>query len=672
MRSTTPFLIAALALTSSAACGVEDGGDALTRVAQPADWRTLGVGRLAPTIIGTTIDGRDWSLDSDGGHTIMVLAFTSSTCPVSRKYAPALARIESQWHERGVAFVFINSCEGENPTDIRKQIAEHAMNGAYVMDADHRIAAALNATTTAEVLVLDAARTIVYRGAIDDQYSLGQSLDAPRHTYLIDALDATLAHAQPLVRATSAPGCALEIPQTKAASSASPAAITWHNRISRIVQDNCMTCHRAGGVGPFPLETYDQVKSRSSMLARVVGAGVMPPWFAAPSPADQHSPWKNDRTLAEADKSDLLAWLKSAEKLQGDARDAALPRAFPDTWSIGEPDAVLQIPKPIDVKAEGVMNYIHLRVDTNFDEDHWVQAIEVLPTARQVVHHVLVFVLPKSETGDEKIRDAIDESRGFFAAYVPGNSAAIFPEGFAKFLPKDSTLIFQLHYTPNGEATTDQTRIAFKFARGRPEHVVRVAGIAQHRLRIPANDPNHQELASLQVPFDVHVMSFMPHMHVRGKAFRYEAQLPDGETKTMLDVPRYDFNWQLRYELREPLTLPAGSTINVTAWYDNSRNNPANPDPDKLVRWGPQTTDEMMLGYVEYYSDAEDLQNGFNQPGAPSRDLAAADRFDRLLKLLDKNNDQVITRDEVPDRFARQFKALDRNSDGQVTRDEMR
>lgn len=669
------ILASMLVMCAAASSAIASDDDALVRTAKAIDCREINVGRLAPPLSGRTIDGKDWVLPSAAATKVSVLAFTSSTCPVSRKYLPTLTELQSSWSGRGVEFILINSSEGEDIADIRKQLAACQLACAYLIDADHRLAVALDATTTAEVFVLDAARTIVYRGAIDDQYSLGQSLDAPRHTYLVDALNATLTGAQPLVRATSAPGCVLESPGENTAQAAAPMVITWHNRISRIVQDNCMTCHRSGGVGPFALETYDQVKSRSNMLRRVVDAGIMPPWFASPTPADGHSPWKNDRTLSDADKADLLAWLGSADKPEGDAQDAPLPRTYPDTWSIGEPDAVLRIPKPIEVKADGVMNYIHLRVDTNFDEDHWVQAIEVLPSARQVVHHVLVFVVPKSETGDEKLRDAIDETRGFFAAYVPGNSAAVFPEGFAKLLPKDSTLIFQLHYTPNGKATTDQTRIAFRFAKDKPQHIVRVAGIAQHRLRIPPNDPDHVETASLNVPFDVHVLSFMPHMHVRGKSFRYEAKLPDGSTKTMLDVPRYDFNWQLRYELREPLMLPADSTINVTATYDNSADNPANPDPGKQVRWGPQTTDEMMLGYVEYYADAEDGQTGFSpseqHTGGASRDLASADRFDRLLKLLDRNNDQIIARDEVPDRLTRQFNNLDRNNDGRVTRDEM-
>ena len=655
---------------SSSVSMAGDDGVAVARVAAPADWRELGVGRLATALIGTTIEGERWSFDSISGQKAIVLAMTSSACPVSRKYAPTLARLEAAWRDRGVAFVFINSSEGEDIADIRKQIAEHRLAGTYVMDADHHLAAALGARTTAEVFVLDAARTITYRGAIDDQYGLTTALEAPRHSWLRDAIDATLQGKQPPVRATTVSGCAIEAPPVGGAQPPPTGGVTYHNRISRIVQDNCLECHRTGGVAPFPLETYAQVKSRSAMMRFAVNDGIMPPWFATAAADQPHSPWANDRSLTSQDKADLLAWLDSVDKPEGDPAAAPLARTFDGEWTIAKPDVIVQIPEAVEIKVDGIMPYMHMRVDLDYDDDRWVQAIEVLPTARQVVHHVLVFVVPKAAVGDQ-VRDAIDETRGFFAAYVPGNGAVTFPEGFARILPKHSSLIFQVHYTPNGAATTDQTRLGMRFAPSPPRHTVRVAGIADRRIRIPPNEPNHDEHASLKVPFDVHVISLMPHMHVRGKAFRFETTLPDGSALTPLDVPRYDFNWQLTYRLREPLALPAGSVINTTAWYDNSIGNPANPDANATVEWGPQTFNEMMLGYIEYYTDAEDGQADFSRPAGAGRDLAAADRFERLLTLLDHDKDGVIAREEVPDRLQRQFKALDRDADGRLTREEM-
>jgi hypothetical protein len=219
------------------------------------------------------------------------------------------------------------------------------------------------------------------------------------------------------------------------------------------------------------------------------------------------------------------------------------------------------------------------------------------------VHHVLVFV---QEPGKAGFAGEGDERDGFFAAYVPGNSHALYPDGFAKKLPAGARLRFQIHYTPNGTATQDQMRLGFVFSAGPPEHVIRVAGIANHRLSIPPGANHHPATAVLPVPADVKLLAFTPHMHLRGAAFRYEAILPDGTIRTLLDVPRYDFNWQLSYRYAEPQSLPRGSQIRATGWFDNSTDNPANPDPAKTVRWGQQTFDEMMLGYVEYYVPDEE------------------------------------------------------------------
>jgi hypothetical protein len=257
------------------------------------------------------------------------------------------------------------------------------------------------------------------------------------------------------------------------------------------------------------------------------------------------------------------------------------------------------------------MNYVTVNVETTFDEDKWVQAMELQPTAKGVVHHILVHVIPKSggiaarlPGGAFRVRDDVDDERsGYFAAYVPGNSHTLFPDGQAKRLPKGAKLRFQMHYTPNGIATTDQTRLGLVFAKAAPAVELKVAGIANVGLRIPAGAENHKEVAKMKIPHDVTLTGLMPHMHVRGKACKYELTTPDGKTTTLMDCPHYDFNWQLRYQFAEPRKVPKGSTLTFTAWYDNSTKNAANPDPKKTVHWGQQTFDEMMLGYIEYATE---------------------------------------------------------------------
>ncbi len=536
-----------------------------------------GVGKFVPDVAFADLAGKAGKLSDFKAAKLTVVAFTNTTCPICKKYAPSLSRLEKAYAAKGVSFLFVNPTAADKPAD-------HGFAGRYVHDTDGKLTAAFGATSTTEVFVLDAARTVLYRGAIDDQYGLGYSLDSPRTKFLTVALEEALAGKVPTVGATTAPGCELDANPAKAPA----VALTYHARIERIVQANCVECHRSGGVAPFTLDKYDDVVSHKATIKRVVTDGTMPPWFAHTKGG--HSPFANDRSLLEADKKDLLAWLAGDLK-KGDPADAPLPRKYESGWLIGKPDAVFQIPRAVAVKAEGTMAYQNLAVPTNFDEDRWVQALEVQPTAREVVHHVLVFAAPKGGRFNEN---------GFFAVYVPGNNVLIYPDGYAKKLPKGATLRFQIHYTPNGKATTDQTKLGVVFAKEAPRYEIHTAGIANVSFKIPAGADNHPVTARIPVPTDARILALFPHAHLRGKAAKYELKTPDGKTTTLLDVPNYDFNWQLQYRFAEPVAVPRGSSISYTAWYDNSSKNPANPDPKKDVKWGQQTFEEMHLGYVEY------------------------------------------------------------------------
>lgn len=557
-----------------------------------------GVGRFVADLSFADLAGKSGKLSDFQSSKALVIALTSTSCPLTKKYAPSLARLEKEFASKGVSFLFINPTATDSLADIKTVLKDNGITSRYVHDKDGKLTAALGALTTTEMFVLDAARTLVFRGAVDDQYGLGYALDAPRQNFLKDALTALLAGKVPAVAATEAPGCALEVEKSERALSKD---ITYHNRISRLVQNNCLECHRTGGVAPFSLETYDDVKSHAGMIRKQVDRGAMPPWFAAPSKENAHSPWANDRSLSPSDKADLLAWLAS-DKPVGNPADAPLARVFPAGWKIGTPDLIVQLPRAVPIKATGVMPYQTLVAETKLTEDKWIQAYEVQPTAREVVHHVIIKVRqPGAKVSSKEADDGADEREGYFAIYVPGNDHAVFPKGFGKKIPAGATVSFQIHYTPNGKATTDQMQLGFVFAKEPPRHTIHVAGVASMNFSIPPGAPNHEVNARIQLPFDAMVTGFMPHSHLRGKAARYEATLPDGTKKLLLDVPRYDFNWQLHYQFAEPVRLPRGTTLTYTAWYDNSANNPANPDPTKTVGWGSQTFDEMMLGYVEYY-----------------------------------------------------------------------
>ncbi|MBX7209302.1 MAG: redoxin domain-containing protein [Verrucomicrobiaceae bacterium] len=554
-----------------------------------------GVGRMIPDIALTDTMGTGVKLGDFQKNKALVIALFGTSCPVSLKLAPELARIEKEYGARNVGFLLVAPVAGEKPENISKFINGAGLTSAVVHDVDGVLAAALGATTTTEVFVLDAARTLVYRGAINDQYGLGYAKDAPSESYLRPALDAVLRSAAPVVTATTAPGCALDLRTTT--STSAPATPTWHREISRIVAGHCVECHRAEGLAPFSLETYADVIEHAGMIKKQVTRGAMPPWFAAKQPGEKESPWANDCSLDEKDKAALLAWLDSP-RAEGDPKDAPVPHQWPSGWSIGQPDYIVQLPRPIHIKAEGTMPYQVVNTQTTLTEDKWVQAYEIMPTDRKVVHHVIVSVHPK---GTQHVKDRDEGAGGYWAAYVPGNSKEIYPDGFARKLPAGSVVSFQIHYTPSGKATQDQLRMGLVFAKSPPRYMVQTTGLPRRALNIPPGDANHVEVETRTIPFDMNVMGFLAHLHLRGKSFKYEVVKPDGSTETLLDIPRYDFNWQLRYTLGQYRTLPRGTILKITAVYDNSAGNPANPDPTATVRWGQQTQDEMMIGYIEHF-----------------------------------------------------------------------
>jgi mono/diheme cytochrome c family protein len=589
----------------SAAAGSEGGEPApveppVRQGPKPVRPGDHGIGRRVGDVAYTDITGEKRSLSTIAADRIVVFAMTSTSCPLSRRYLPRLAELAASSGD-DIVWILVNPVATDEPAEMRIAAANFGGETAYVHDPDGRLTAAIGGVTTTDVVVLRADRTIAYHGAIDDQYGFGYSRDTPRRRFLADALAAIRRGEQPPVAATEAPGCVLDAQ----AAPVAPTDVTYHGRVSRIVERHCVECHRDGGVGPFPLDTYEHLVAHAAMVRQVIDRGIMPPWFAAPPETDAetgrvHTPWANDRSLAAAEKQDLLGWLAGGRPL-GDPADALQPRTYPDGWQIGTPDAIFEFAEPVPVKATGVMPYQNVIVETRLPEDRWVQAIEVQPGDRDVVHHALIHVAGTEDRAAAPRDAAAEERGGFWGEYVPGQNTLVYPVGFAKKLPRGARLRFQMHYTPNGTATTDRTRVGVIYAREPPRHEVRVAGIVNARISIPPGVADHREEASLRLPFDATIMGFLPHLHVRGKACRYELIRGDGGRSTLLDIPRYDFNWQLLYRLHEPLPLRAGDTLVFTAWYDNSPDNPANPDPTQTVRWGPQTFDEMHLGYVEYY-----------------------------------------------------------------------
>jgi hypothetical protein len=284
---------------------------------------------------------------------------------------------------------------------------------------------------------------------------------------------------------------------------------------------------------------------------------------------------------------------------KGDDTDLPKAKAFADGWRIGKPDVVYTMPEAqtIPAKAARGIPYRHAMVKTDFAEDRWIQAAEARPGNATVVHHIIVYILDERRRTEGRV-DGI--GNGFLVGHAPGDLPAVFPAGAAKKLPKGATLVFQMHYTPSGTEQTDQSSVGLIFAKEPPKYEVRTRSIANNRLSIPAGAEAHEVVSTTTFRDDTLLFTLLPHMHLRGKDFTYKAVYPDGKEEVLLSVPRYDFNWQSNYRLAKPLTLPAGTRIECTAHFDNSEKNRNNPDPTKAVRWGEQTWEEMMIGFVDY------------------------------------------------------------------------
>jgi hypothetical protein len=391
-----------------------------------------------------------------------------------------------------------------------------------------------------------------------------------------------------------------------AAITAAAPVPTFSKDIAPILQHNCQGCHRPGEAAPMSLLTYQQARPWAKAMKEAVLLKKMPPWPADP----QVGHFSNDRSLPSKDRDTLIAWVDGGAP-EGNPKDLPKPVAFVEGWNIGKPDRVIEMPQPFDVPASGTIDYQYVILPLNLTQDTWIQSAEARPGNRAVVHHVIAFIRdPESKWMRDKQpgevfvpRNARGDKQSFsgdiLAGYAPGVPATQLPPGAARLVKAGSDVVLQLHYTANGKAGQDQTRIGFNFAKEAPKERVMTWGASNSKFKIPPGDPNYQVDSEVELAADVKLVSLLPHMHLRGKDFEYRLVFPTGETQTILRVPRYDFGWQLSYDLAGGMNLPKGTKIACTAHFDNSPNNPANPDPTREVKWGDQSWEEMMIGFFD-------------------------------------------------------------------------
>jgi hypothetical protein len=400
-----------------------------------------------------------------------------------------------------------------------------------------------------------------------------------------------------------------------------PATVTFHKDVLPVLQKNCQSCHRPGEAAPMSFLTYDQVRPWAKAIRETVLAKRMPPWFADPA----HGKFRNERVLSQAEIDTLTNWANNGAP-EGNRKDAPKPVDWVEGWNIGKPDLIVEMPNAYTVPAEGTIEYTYYVLPLNLKQDTWVQSAEVRPGDRGVVHHVIAFLrepnskwlrgveygvpyVPKrversSRSNNEAASEAGAPGSELLVGFAPGLPPQILMPGQAKLIKAGSDVVFQMHYTANGKAAPDKTRIGLVFAKEPPKERVMTVAAPNNKFVIPAGDPNHQVESKFTLHSDVRLVSLMPHMHLRGKDFLYKAVYPSGESEVLLNVPRYDFSWQLFYYLEEPKLLPKGTRLECTAHFDNSANNKYNPDPTKEVRWGDQSWEEMMIGWFEVAFDA--------------------------------------------------------------------
>jgi len=395
-----------------------------------------------------------------------------------------------------------------------------------------------------------------------------------------------------------------------AAQAATP---TYTKDVAPIINKNCANCHRPGEIGPMALLSYEQVRPWARSIREKVTTGQMPPWHST----DPKGTFLNDRRLSEADKNTIIQWASNGAPEGNKADLAPLPK-FPEGWEIGTPDVVLTMPKAFDVPDKGTVPYQYAQIPTNFTEDKWVQAIEVRPGVRSVVHHVLVFVkepgqmqkfttfmpvAPKSAGPDARAVNGGGGPGTLIATEAPGTNPMMLEPGQAMKIKAGSTLILQIHYTANGKAASDQSSVGMIFAKEPPQQEIKNSAFMQPVFTLKAGAADTAVDSAIVFAEDVHITALFPHTHLRGKQWEYRLTYPDGRTEKVLSVPNYDFSWQTYYIFAKPLAVPKGSRLEATAHYDNSANNKFNPDPTVDVHWGEQTWQEMQYTGITFYVD---------------------------------------------------------------------
>ncbi len=545
------------------------------------------------------IRGLSRSLTDLGKKRAYVFVFTTTQCPLVRRSMPKLVDIDKQFGPRGVQVVAVNVGSEETIRDMASLAIEFEAAFPFVKDTDLSCARSLGVTRTPEVAVLNSDRKLVYRGRIDDQFRLGGSRPEPSRRDLEEAIKEVLEDRAVSVSESTVDGCLIESREARVSDAKEP---TFHHDVSPILNRRCTSCHREGAVGPFSLTSFEEVVAHAEMLAEVVIDQRMPPWFAN----SRHGTFQNDASLTRDERETLLRWVKSGRR-KGDPKDATEPPELPTSkWRIGEPDLVIKMVGEHTLPATGFVEYKRLVLPYMFLNETWLEAIEIRPDNLAVVHHCNMAYVTTKGAGHHT----------FVTGHVPGGQPmdlGRFDNGVAYRIPAFSGLGLEIHYTTTGKEERCSISVGLRFPRKTVHKQLRHFLLDPRKLQIEPGNGAFPVRASLTLDQDISLLGLFAHMHLRGKDATFYADVPGKQRQTLLQIPNYNFEWQLGYEI-EPgkQRLPKGTKIESVAHYDNSAFNPYNPDPQRTVPYGLQTYDEMFNGYGFFVAEDEDLNLEIN------------------------------------------------------------
>lgn len=558
-------------------------------------------------------EGSPGSLRPLLGKRATVLVFLNTECPIFNGYVATLNELAKQFVDQGVAVIGLNPNDGISVREMAAHRKEFSLTIPVLRDAGAVIASQLKVEHCPEAVLLDNEGTVRYLGRIDERYARrGAGAGDVRRRDLSIAIEELLAGKPISVAKTEAIGCPISRPVPKSAGKR-PAGteITYSQHIATLLQKNCQSCHRPGGIGPFSLLNYEQAVSWAEDLKTFTANRQMPPWL----PADGYGDFHNRRAMSDAEITLIADWVDGG-CVSGDLSQLPPPIMYKEGWTLGEPDKIIQPDEPFPVPADGKDVYRCFVIPTDYETDQYVAGIEVRPGNTRVVHHVIVFI---DTTGRSVELDAQSPGQGYATAagfpgflpagsmggWAPGNQPQTLLPGMARVLPAKAKLVVQVHYHPSGKPELDQTMIGLHFSKVPVTRTVRVVPVMPFGgpwsgMKIPAGDANYEVRTSFVLPRDSLALNVTPHMHLIGKDMRLTAVLPDGTEKPLIFVTRWDFNWQESYQYREPIALPKGTRLDLVAHFDNSAANPSNPNnPPREIRWGEQTTSEMCIAFLQ-------------------------------------------------------------------------